>query len=83
MDMIDLGLAISARRKKLKMNQGTLANTNNMSRATISKLENGKLPELGMRKVLAICETLGLEFELKEASQRPTLRDLVKENNRA
>jgi hypothetical protein len=46
-------------------------------------LENGSLSELGIRKVIAICETLGLELDLKEASRRPTLRDLVKEKNGA
>ena len=83
MDMVDLGLGILARRKKLKMTQAALASTNGMSRATISYLENGRLPELGIRKIIAICETLGLELELKEASSRPTLRDLIKEKNRA
>jgi hypothetical protein len=51
-----------------------------MSRATISNFESGKLPELGLRKFLAICSTLGLTIELKEENSRPTLRDLVKEN---
>lgn len=83
MDMIDLGQVILAKRKKLKMSQFALASSNGMSRATISSLENGKLPELGIRKVMAICAALGLELELKEASLRPTLRDLVKENTRA
>jgi transcriptional regulator with XRE-family HTH domain len=83
MDMIDLGQVVLARRKKLKMSQFALASANGMSRATISSLENGKLPELGIRKVLAICATLGLELELKEASLRPTLRDLVREKTRA
>jgi transcriptional regulator with XRE-family HTH domain len=54
-----------------------------MSRATLSNLENGKLPELGLRKFIAICATLGLELELKEESLRPTLRDLVKEKTNA
>ena len=83
MDMIELGQAILARRKKIKMTQATLASINRMSRATISNLENGSLPELGIRKISALCETLGLEFDLKEASGRPTLRDLVKEKNGA
>lgn len=83
MDMGELGQAILARRKKMKMTQAALASSNGMSRATLSNLENGKLPELGLRKVMAICATLGLELELKEASSRPTLRDLVKEKQLA
>lgn len=81
MDMIGLGCAILARRKKLGMTQAFLASANGMSRATISNFENGSLPELGIRKIIAICETLGLTLELKEASARPTLRDLMKEKN--
>jgi len=83
MDIDELGQAILARRKKMNMTQATLASLNGMSRATLSNLENGKLPELGLRKVMAICSTLGLELELKEAFSRPTLRDLVKEKQRA
>lgn len=83
MDMADLGQAILARRKKLKMTQAFLASSNGMSRATISYLENGSLPEIGIRKIIALCETLGLELELKEASSRPTLRDLIKEKHHA
>jgi HTH-type transcriptional regulator/antitoxin HipB len=80
MNMNELGPKIQLRRKKLGMTQAILAKSNRMSRATISNLENGKLPELGLRKFLAICSTLGLAIELKEENSRPTLRDLVKEN---
>lgn len=83
MDMIKLGQAILLRRKLLKISQAQLAAANGMSRATISALENGRLAELGIRKVLAICSTLGLTLELAELAQRPTLRDLIKENSRA
>ena len=83
MNINELGEAILVRRKILKMTQATLATSNGMSRATLSNLENGKLPELGLRKFIAICATLGLELELKEESLRPTLRDLVKEKTNA
>ena len=83
MNMIELGQAVYLKRKSLGISQSTLADKNRMSRATISNLENGKLPELGLRKFMAICDTLGLTLEAKEANIRPTLRDLVKENNRA
>ena len=79
MNMSELGEAILIRRRILKMTQATLATSNGMSRATLSNLENGKLPELGLRKFIALCTTLGLELELKEESLRPTLRELVKE----
>jgi transcriptional regulator with XRE-family HTH domain len=83
MDMIDLGVRIKNRRKEIGMTQSFLAEANSMSRATISNLENGRLPEIGIRKVMSLCATLRLEFELREASARPTLRQLVKEKNHA
>jgi transcriptional regulator with XRE-family HTH domain len=83
MDIQELGQAILLRRKQLKISQAQLAASNGMSRATISALENGRLAELGVRKVLAICATLGVSLELVEVSVRPTLRDLIKEKNRA
>lgn len=83
MDMKYLGKVILARRKKMKVTQAFLASANGMSRATISSLENGNLPELGIRKVIAVCATLGLELELKEATKRPTLRDLMQDKDHA
>lgn len=79
MDMLELGAAIKARRKMMGLSQQDVASPNGMSRATLSNLENGKLPELGLRKIMAICSTLGLDLVLKEAAPRPTLRDLMSE----
>jgi len=78
-ELSEIGEMLYARRKALGLSQLQVASANGMSRVTLSRLENGKLPELGIRKVMAICATLGLELALKEASQRPTLRELVAE----
>lgn len=80
MDMEELGQTVLAKRKLVGMTQATLAAKLNMSRATISYLENGKLAELGLRKYLAICSTLGLALVVQEESSRPTLRELVRDN---
>lgn len=79
MDMEDVGKMVRTRRRALKLSQEMVATPNRMSRVTLSKFENGKLPELGLRKVMAICSMLGLEIVVKEASARPTLRDLVEQ----
>jgi transcriptional regulator with XRE-family HTH domain len=79
MDIQQFGLAVKERRKILRLSQLDLSSANGMSRATISALENGRLPEIGLRKAMAICATLGLEIFVKEANARPTLRDLVAE----
>lgn len=81
-ELYEIGELLHARRKALGLSQLQVASSNGMSRVTISRLENGKLPELGIRKVMAICATLGLELTVKEASQRPTLRELVAERER-
>ena len=82
MGMIELGITIKSRRKSLGLSQQEVAAPNGMSRVTLSNFENGKLPELGLRKVIAICATLGLEVAVKEASSRPTLRDLMAERGK-
>jgi len=79
MDMLELGAVIRSRRKLLGLSQQEVAFPNKMSRVTISNLESGRLSELGLRKIMAICSTLGLELDVKEASLRPTLRELVAE----
>jgi HTH-type transcriptional regulator / antitoxin HipB len=81
-DMQELGELLHARRKALGLSQQQVAGANGMSRVTLSRFENGRVPEIGMRKVIAICATLGLELTVKDAAQRPTLRDLVTERGR-
>ncbi|NTW70407.1 MAG: helix-turn-helix domain-containing protein [Chlorobiaceae bacterium] len=81
-ELSEIGEILHLRRKALGLSQLQVASANGMSRVTLSRLENGKLPELGIRKVMAICATLGLELTLQEASQRPTLRELVAERER-
>ena len=78
-DIEEVGEQLRARRRALGMSQTEVAALNRINRVTLSRLENGKLPEIGIRKVMAICATLGLELTLKVASQRPTLLDLVNE----
>ncbi len=78
-DIEEVGEQLRARRKALGMSQTDVAALNRINRVTLSRLENGKLPEIGIRKVMAISATLGLELTLNVASQRPTLQDLVNE----
>ena len=78
-DIEEVGEQLRARRRALGMSQTEVAALNRVNRVTLSRLENGKLPEIGIRKVMAISATLGLELTLNVASQRPTLQDLVNE----
>ena len=79
MDLEEFGQALRSRRNLLKLTQQEIASTTGMSRATISNLENGKISELGLRKAMALCATLGLEICVREITRRPTLRDLLAE----
>lgn len=78
-DIQEIGEELYRRRKMLGLSQQQVAGANGMSRVTLSRFENGKLPEIGIRKVMTICATLGLELTIKDASQRPTLQELITE----
>ena len=78
----DIGLVIKQARKSRKITQDALATQLRMSRATISGIEKGTLSEIGIRKVLSICDALGLELLVQQKSKRPTLQQLLKRDGR-
>jgi transcriptional regulator with XRE-family HTH domain len=81
--LIDIGEEISKRRKAVGLTQAELAKMARISRSTLDALENGRMGELGYMKVNNILISLGLEFKLQvAASKRPTLDDLMLENER-
>ncbi len=79
MSLQDIGTAVKAARKSQKRSQGELAATLGMSRATISAIENGTVGEIGIRKVIALCDALGLTLKVETAVARPTLHQLREE----
>ena len=81
-DIQEIGELLSHRRKTLGLSQQQVAGANGMSRVTLSRFENGKLPEIGIKKVMAICATLGLELTIKDRSKRPTLQELITEREK-
>jgi transcriptional regulator with XRE-family HTH domain len=83
MDLREIGRLICVARKSKKLSQTSLAQQLGMSRATISGIENGTVPEIGIRKILAICAALGLELLAQERSKRPTLQQLLQEQRHA
>jgi HTH-type transcriptional regulator / antitoxin HipB len=76
MSFDELGAAIRSARKQSGLSQAALAASLGMSRATISGIENGTIAEIGIRKVVALCESLGLELTLQAGARRPTLQTL-------
>ncbi len=81
MDLGEMGQLIRTARKNRKLSQGGLGQQLGMSRATISGIENGTIPEIGVRKLLSICAALGLELVAQEKTKRPTLQQLMRDNH--
>lgn len=79
MRLQEIGIALRTARKSQKRSQGELASALGMSRATISAIENGTVGEIGIRKVMALCDALGLALTIAPASTRPTLQQLREE----
>ncbi|RJF96051.1 helix-turn-helix domain-containing protein [Noviherbaspirillum saxi] len=80
MDLIQIGLEIKKARLEKGVQQEELCAFAEISRATLSRLENGRLAELGIRKIMRVCERLALELTLQPVRKRPTLRSLAMES---
>ena len=81
MDMQELGNLIATTRKKLKLTQADLAQQAAIGRVTLSLIENNKIAEIGITKIIRLCELLSLEFTVRPKSARPTLQQLLAEKN--
>jgi transcriptional regulator with XRE-family HTH domain len=73
----DLAQEIRRARVSRGLTQARLAEEVGLSRETLSLLENGRVPDLGVRKVLAVLEKLGLDMTV-EADHEPRRRDYVR-----
>lgn len=76
MNAKEFGKYISKLRKEKKISQEQLAKDLNISRATISSLENATSSDVGIKKVLQIVDYLGYELICKEKSPFPTFEEL-------
>lgn len=79
MEFDKLGLEVAKTRREQKISQQQLANDLGISRATISSFENGRGVDIGIKKVLAIVDYIGLEVTLRDKSPFPTLEELMNE----
>lgn len=80
--LMELGQKIKQARKQRKLSQADLAGLLGMSRTTIGQIENGTVREVGVRKLMRVLETLGLELRVRAAGQPPTLDELREEEGR-
>ena len=79
-DLNRIGSQIREARKEQGLTQAALAREIGISQATLSLLENGKIMELGIRKVIRILDRLGLELAIRPEGAPPTLEELQREN---
>ncbi len=75
-DLKRMGSQIREARKGHRLTQAALAAELGISRTTLSLLESGMIPELGVRKVIRILERLGLELMTRPAGAPPTLEEI-------
>jgi transcriptional regulator with XRE-family HTH domain len=83
-DLHDIAEAIVTHRKEQRLTQHQLAAQARVSRDLIAKLETGRLPELGVKKLLRILRAVGLDLRMTTLNlNRPTLEDLQAEEAEA
>lgn len=70
MDLSEVGKMIRAVRKAKGLSQEAVGKPLRMSRAVISGLENGTVQEVGLRKVIALCDQLGIELVARPREQK-------------
>ena len=77
----ELGVAVSTRRKSLKLKQRDLAQRSGLTRELLVRFERGQVAEFGSRKLLAVLAVLGLEMNFSEVGASGTLDELRRERS--
>jgi transcriptional regulator with XRE-family HTH domain len=72
----EIGALFREARRRSRRTQGELARALGMSRATLSALEGGRCEEIGVRKLTALLESVGLDLSVGPRRTRPTLDDI-------
>ena len=79
MVLLELGLVIKRLRKEHRWSQDDLEQYSGITKRTISKIENGFIDEVGIKKVEFILDLLGYEFSLRPKGHPKTLEELQDE----
>jgi len=77
--LAELGEAVAAQRKALRLNQGDVAMRSGVTRESLVRFERGQLAEFGSRKLLSVLAVLGLEISFAEVGKSGTLDELRRE----
>ena len=81
MKLDELGKEIKFLRKEKNWSQDDLEKYSLITKRTISKIENGFIDEVGIKKVEIILDLLGVEFSLRPKGRPKTLEELQNEHN--
>ena len=81
MKLQELGLEIKLLRKEKKWSQADLEEYSGITKRTISKIENGFIDEVGIKKVDMILDLLGYEFCLRMKGHPRTFEEIRDERN--
>jgi transcriptional regulator with XRE-family HTH domain len=77
--LLELGQEIKKLRQDKKWSQDTLEQYSGITKRTISKVENGFVDEVGIKKVATLLELLGMELSLRPKGRPKTLDELQEE----
>jgi len=77
--LLELGQEIKKLRQHKKWSQDTLEQYSGITKRTISKVENGFVDEVGIKKVATLLELLGMELSLRPKGRPKTLDELQEE----
>jgi len=75
----EVGHKLAQLRNEQGMTQAKLAELTGISRATINAFENGRVSDIGLRKVIKLFDILGYELTTKPRSRFPTFEELINE----
>lgn len=76
MTLEELGKEIKLLRKNKKWSQSDLEEYSGITKRTLSKIENGFIDEVGIKKVETILHLLGAEFAIRPKGRPRTLDEL-------
>ncbi len=79
MTLSELGLEIKRLRKEKKYSQDEMEKYSHITKRTISKVENGFIDEVGIKKVETLLNLLGYEFSVRPKNRPKTLEELQDE----
>ena len=79
MTLEELGIGIKTLRKEKRWSQDDMEKYSGITKRTISKIENGFIDEVGIKKVETILDLLDMEFTLRAKGRPKTLEELQNE----